>query len=1146
MKTYAALHCHSTYSFQDGVGNIQQWVQGAKAKGLAGLAITDHGDNSSIAELHYWGKKEEYPVIFGCELYVTDDITENRSDNRYRHLIVWVKDEIGYRNLCRLHKLAWSPDHFYYKPRITLNELFKHKDGLVVGSACIAGVVAADIIDAAETKNTIALINKGLVDPSGHDIKSMESRAAMLVRAATERIGLFKHHFGDDFYLEMQYNNQCHDWNHKTHEFDPLPNGLDRQRVINRHYLKLAQDVGVKLVASPDAHMINCTDKKVQDCQMGTRYMSSSRTGDGDREVLGWHFKETYYLPNYVEMKHHYAHNFDFISDEVSDIILSNTLGVLDKCKNVNFKNKIYLPNVEVVGAKNGVHKILLEIKKLGIYTEDLRSNPAYKERLLYELKILCANGTIDLADYFLLLSDVVLWAKKNNVMVGPGRGSAGGCLVAFLLGITKLDPIKWNLSFERFLNMARVKMGTLPDVDIDFADPQKIFAYLKSKWGEDYVCGISANQTFKFKLALKDAYRGLTGNSVGPGLEEITKLIGEDESDAILSGWFDSPQVKNWIAKGDTADGGFPVDPQDRREIIEVAKQLRGQMRHRGVHAAAVVVASEPIHEIVPVARITKAKDESGGKWVTQYTMKWVEAAGLVKFDILGLNTLNDISMCLNLIKQHRGIDIDPYDLDWDDEEVYANFTPDGVTSVFQFDTEVARPFLNKLKPRSIVDLSNITALARPGAMDSKQDVEFINRWVSKEKLIYPHPSLEPILKDTLGIIIYQEQVMAAVQILGGFTAEEADDIRRGMGKKRADLIDAAKSRFVEYAVQHYDDIDLNRANELWDLIDSFARYGFNRSHSIAYAMLAYICQYLKTKYPREWWCAVLQSEDDESRFKRIMAHVKTLKDVKVLPPDINDSQDKYVINKDGNIVTPLNYIKKIGETVLKNIIHNRFDGYKSLEDFCGRRYTVQTAGKNKTMEKSIADKNAALQLIWAGCFDSLHVGETRKQLIGRYFDYRIQNGKETKKTKETLRLEYETNYANLNRFGEILMTAKAMPILSVDFHEIVSDVLKEKKSNLFAFKTILAASNSSYVRTAGLVTDVQYIKTKKGEDAAFVEFQNDGDMLRLVLWPETFKKNFKYIKQHALLKIEGKVNIWNQKHSVVVNTVELIDCGT
>lgn len=374
----------------------------------------------------------------------------------------------------------------------------------------------------------------------------------------------------------------------------------------------------------------------------------------------------------------------------------------------------------------------------------------------------------------------------------------------------------------------------------------------------------------------------------------------------------------------------------------------------------------------------------------------------------------------------------------------------------------------------------------------------------------------------------------MSAVQILGGFSAEEADDIRRGMGKKKPELIEAARQRFIDYSTSHYADINQKRATELWSAIDSFARYGFNKSHAMAYAMLAYICQYLKTKFPKEWWCSVLQNEDDESRFRRIYAHVQNSTNVKILSPDINNSKDQYVIDADGNIVTPLSYIKKIGQTTLYNILNSREAGFESLEDFSARK----SVGRTKGTPKSIADKNVVLQLIWAGCFDRLHPECSKKQLIERYFNFRMAVPKETKKNKEMLKIEFDKNYSNINMIDEIIKMAQALPVLPVNFHKVLVDVVGSK---ITPFGKILKSANSSFVVTVGLITDIRYIQTKHG-DAAFVEVQNDGELLRLTFWPDSFKKHYEMIKIHHLVKIQGKVNLWNGKHSVVVNQMEVI----
>ena len=1063
-KTYVCLHSHSHFSFQDGLDNAEKWVRSAKEKGLGGIGITNHGYAGDLIEFYREGKKQDFPVILGTEFYYIEDRNTRDSKNRYSHLNLWVKNAVGYKNLCILNSLSWEKDRSYYKPRIDLVDLKQYSEGLICGSACVGGVVS----------KTLDFVNAQATDVTH--------------RVMRQLIDIF----GGDFYLEIQPADVSHKWDKKIQNFI-VEYDINPQEISNRLLVRLGKEYGVKVVATPDAHMVDKKEKVAQDVQI----INSSYSKDG------WHFYETYYLPTYPQFLNIWydKHQYVFKDDKISEY-LDNTFEVLDKCKDLELKFEPLLPQI------GGSHELMKAIQDEGII--DLEDE-VVGERLIKEIKTLFKNGKIDLTNYFLLLYDLVKYCKENGIIVGPGRGSACGSLICFGLGITKIDPIKYDLSFERFINMARIQENTLPDVDLDFSDASKAKQYLIDKYGQDKVASVGTVQTLQLKSAIKDVLRVLKPELDFDTINKLTKSIEPD---------LDKRSGKQYFIDEVTKSDELVALMEENKEIGRTILNLIGQARQSGTHASAVVISPIPLKEIVPMA---KHKED----WVTQYTMKDVEYCGLIKNDILGLNTLNDIGYCLELVKENWNKDLTIEKIingHNDDRRVFDAFECGNTFSVFQFSKDVAKSILTRIPINNIEDLAAITALGRPGTLDVGMDKVYIRRVNGKEPVEHIHPAVEHVLESTYGIMLYQEQVMKVFQILGGFNEVDADGIRRGMGKKDQRVMEEYKEQFIKNAQELYDDIDDRRAERIWKLIEANSAYNFNKSHAIAYAFIGYICQYLKVNYPLEWWCSVLKHETNNDKLGEMYNKLKEI----LVMPDVNLSKEYFYI-KDENIVIPLTYIMRLGEKAVQEIVSKQ--PYDSLKDFV------------KRTDRRMARKDIVINLILSGVFDSLKKNkhQTEKEMISSYFDLLAEHTVKTKGEREKLLNEYRTKYQHLTAFELLVLKNGVFPGAGENYVDYFSDRLPKRTLKLNAVKVI--SVEGVPVITAGLIKKIKQLSTKKGDLMAFVDIEDGETDVSLTLFPKTFDKYGSDLFEGQMLSVRGKSNLWNNRLSVIADKIDIIE---
>ena len=1043
MNTYSPLHCHSHFSL-DGCGTVSQWVDAAKNKGLYGLALTDHGDCSSLMELYYHGKKKNIPVLMGCEFYLVDKFLEDdgKPKQGYYHITVLVKSFEGYKNICKLSTLSFLSDHFYRKPRISIEELFRYSNGLMIASGCLAGPLCKEIL------------------------RNNNSEAEYYLKN-------FLNVFKEDYYLELQPS--------IVKEKEDL---FERQEKVNRQLIEWSHKYNVKCIITPDAHIIDSKMKIIQDIKLHSRSAGN------------WDFDQSHHLFTPQELDEKVQQYHPYLIPYLENL-KKVSCEIMDKGQFEMPKFNPLLPEVKIKdhplyvdGSSNMdfLMKVIFENGRINWSSQE------YVNRLKYEINTLFNNGVIDLLPYFLLLEDLVRWCQLNNIIVGPGRGSAAGSLICYALKITHLDPIKYHLSFDRFINEARIKNGTLPDVDLDFSRPDLVKKYVREKYGNDKVAILGTFQTLKAKGAIKDVLSAVRQEMSFLQKNELTKSIrnsqqGEDEMLVFEEALNSDPYLKSFM-ESNQEDVYYPVI------------QLLGQSRQRGRHPCAVVISSEPLENIIPLW-------SDGDEFVTQYSADWCAKVGTVKYDFLGLNTLTDISRCVELIKQTRGISIDPYNLDWNDKTTFDAFSRNDVDTVFQFHTQVAKSIINLLNSvDTLDDLSVITALGRPGPMDVGMHLKYIARKNGTSQIEYPHHSLSEILKDTYGIIVYQEQVMKAFQILGGFTLSEADEVRRAMGKKNLDLLNSFKDRFVQHATSKFSDINKLAADDLWDKIESFARYGFNKSHSMAYGMIGYICQYLKQHYPIEWYCAVFGNGNADDR-KELYIQIKDI----VLKPDVNASKEYFYI-KDSKIQMSLDCVKKMGERSVNEIVSKQ--PFVDFDDFY------------KRINKRLVRKDIIEAGIFAGIFKNIEPNLTTKQLLLKF--YKLHK----------IDIPESVMYA-----GDLdikKMEMDALPIESMDYYVMMGNKI-DRCDSLISYSNFHNFSKSKQeVSIVGLIESVYSKNNKKGEMMAFLKISNQEEKISITVWPKEYEQFSHVLKKDSIVQIYGTVNVWNNQKSVVLSSIKVL----
>lgn len=1029
MVPFIHLHVHSQFSVLDGQASVDALVDKAMADGQKGLALTDHGNMFGIKEFFNYVKKKQgkfkdelkkqsaeleaakeagdeaktaeledsieklkkkiaFKPIFGCEMYVAKNSLHDRTDkdDKGRHLIVLAKNQTGYKNLIKLVSKAWTEGQ-YYHPRTDKSELEKHHEGLIVCSACIGGEIPRHIMNG--------------------DIAEAE-----------RQVQWFKNVFGDDYYLELQ--------RHKATVVRADHSTFERQTAVNKELLRMAEKFNIKVICTNDVHFVNEDDAEAHERLLCVS--TGKKLSDQGRML----YTKQEWMKTQAEM-----------NEVFGDLpeALSNTLEILDKVEIYDIDHAPIMPNFEIpaeFGTEEEYRKRLTErdlfeeftrdengnvvlseeeaeskIKKLGGYDKlyrikfeaDYLAKLAYegakkrygenlsdelKERIKFELHIM---KTMGFPGYFLIVQDFINVARDRlGVSVGPGRGSAAGSAVAYCLGITQIDPIKYDLLFERFLNPDRI---SLPDIDIDFDDDGRaiVLKYVTEKYGEEKVAHIITYGTMASKSAIKDVARvedlplaesNRLANLVPKHLPEVN---GKEPS-ITLANCF-------------KYDSGFKSELENGTELVKetlkYAKQLEGNVRNTGVHACGVIICRDDITDWVPVST---AIDKTDGRvLVTQYEGRVIEETGLIKMDFLGLKTLSIIKEAVKNVELARGIKVDIDNAPIDDPKTYQLYCEGRTTGTFQFESAGMQKYLRELQPSTFEDLIAMNALYRPGPMDYIPD--FIARKHGKSPIVYDIPVMEKYLKDTYGVTVYQEQVMLLSRLLANFTRGQSDTLRKAMGKKMIAKMNELKGKFLEGGKANGHDEEVLK--KIWADWEKFASYAFNKSHATCYSWVAFQTAYLKANYPAEYMAAVLsRNRNDITKLTNFMDECKALK-IKVLGPDVNESFSDFGVNKSGDIRFGLAAIKGVGEGVAEVIIKARNEGgpFTSIYDFVER--TPLSAINRRTFES----------LALAGAFDCFT--EVRRE------DFFEKNNKDESLSEQLIRYGISFQEAQNNKVASL-----------------------------------------------------------------------------------------------------------------------------
>ena len=994
MSPFIHLHVHTQYSVLDGQAAVTALVDKAISDGMPGIAITDHGNMFGIKEFYNYVKKKNSKVndqikevkksleqareqnnkdateelqkelnalnskifkpIFGCEMYVAKESLHTHVDKKDtgRHIVVLAKNETGYHNLVKIVSQAWT-EGFYSHPRTDKKALAEHHEGLIVCSACLGGEIPR-------------LIQAG-------DIEEAE-----------KQVKWFKDTFGDDYYIEIQ--------RHKTNLPGANTEVFERQQEVNPELIRIARKFDIKIVATNDVHFVNEDDADAHDRLI---CVSTNKAVD---DPMRMRYTKQEWLKSQSEM-----------NDIFSDIpeAIENTMEILDKVTTYSIDHKPILPNFPLPDGFTDNDDYLRYLTYEGAKRRWGTPTKEQCERLDFELDTIKNMG---FPGYFLIVQDFIQAGRDRGVSIGPGRGSAAGSAVAYCLGITQLDPLKYDLLFERFLNPDRI---SLPDIDIDFDDDGRadVLKYVTDKYGADKVAHIITYGTMAAKMALKDVAR-VQQLPVAEG-NRLTKLIPKHMPE--VNGKELKPTLKNCYEYVDEFKAELNSPSAQIRETLKFARQLEGNVRGTGVHACGVIIGRDPITDWVPVSTAT---DKDGSKLlVTQYEGCVIEETGLIKMDFLGLKTLSIIKEAVNNIRLTNGIEIDIDTIPIDDPKTYQLYCEGRTTGTFQFESPGMQKYLRELQPSVFEDLIAMNALYRPGPMAYIPD--FIDRKHGKQPIVYDIPVMEKYLKDTYGVTVYQEQVMLLSRLLANFTRGESDTLRKAMGKKLIDKMNHLKGKFLEggQANGHKPDV----LEKIWADWEKFASYAFNKSHATCYSWVAYQTAYLKANYPAEYMAAVLSRNlTDITKLTNFMDECKSMH-INVKGPDVNESFSAFGVNKKGDIRFGLAAIKGIGANVVNAIIgaRNKDGQFQSIYDFVER---VDKAALNRRTLEGLALSGAF------DCFPEVNredfflannKGETLAELLARYG----QNYQNAKGSQEN---------SLFGDFDESLNTAGRPPIKS------------------------------------------------------------------------------------------------------------------
>lgn len=1133
---FTHFHVHSQYSILDGAASIPGLIEKAKADGQAALALTDHGNMFGIKLFYDTCRQKGIKPILGCEAYVARVSLYNKEkpiDRSGEHLIILAKNLTGYLNLVKLCSTAFC-DGFYYRPRIDKTQLEKHHEGLIISSACLGGEIDQKIM--------------------AGDLEGAEKAALW-----------YKNLFGEDYYLEVM-RHPAADPKQRAEIYD------NQQRCIQEK-IKIARKLNIKLIATNDVHFLNEEDAEAHDLLICLNTRKDIDDPTRMRYTRQEWFKTTQEMIDLFPDLPEAIENTQEITDKVEEYELDSDplmpvfpippeLGTEEEYRqkfsqedlfneftrdekgNVVLTEEEANKKIKKLGGYDRLYRIKLEadyLKELTMkgvvkrYGEN--PSPEIMERIIFELHIM---KTMGFPGYFLIVQDFIRAARDMGVIVGPGRGSAAGSAVAYCLGITNIDPIKYDLLFERFLNPDRI---SLPDIDVDFDDAgrQQVLEWVTEKYGADKVSHIVTFGSMAAKMAIKDVARVLKLEL--SEANRLAKMVPEAPKMTLKKSYKENPDLEKEKQS---------LNPLISK-TIQFAETLEGSIRQTGVHACGILISRDPLTDHIPIM-----PTEGESLMTTQYDGHFVEPIGLIKMDFLGLRTLSIIKTCLDNIKKSKHIVLNENEIPLDDEETFKLFTRGDTTGLFQFESPGMKKHLRALQPNRFEDLVAMNALYRPGPMEYIPS--FIRRKHGEEPIEYDHPMMEPYLKDTYGITVYQEQVMLQSRALGLFTRGQSDTLRKAMGKKKFELLAELKGKFVEGCKNNPDFVqgakekgkDVEElVNKIWGDWEAFASYAFNKSHSVCYAYIAYQTGFLKAHYPAEFMAANLSNNlSDITKVTVFMDECKRM-GLSVLAPDVNESYNDFTVNSHGQIRFGMAAIKGVGEAAVEKIIEEREKNgpYKDVYDFF-ERIDYKSVNK-KTIEN----------LVTAGGLDSfgyhraqyLHLVDATTTVLDNLVNYGQKNQQDSMNLQATLFGEldgfevtkpnipdcepwhdYEKSKKEKELIG-IYLTSHPLDPYKLEMQLLCTPV-EELNSGLETFK-------GKEINIAGIITAKREGKTKTGKDFGILTLEDFSGTYELAFFGKDYTDFRQYFIDETAIYVKGKVGPkWGKEGNELTFTIQKV----
>ncbi|NMC51845.1 DNA polymerase III subunit alpha [Candidatus Kuenenbacteria bacterium] len=1066
MKDFVHLHTHSHYSLLDGLSKIPDLVSKAKEYDMSALALTDHGVMYGSLEFYKECRKQGIKPIMGMEVYIAPRRLTDKTpgtDTKYNHLLLFAKNETGYKNLIYLTTVAHL-EGFYYKPRIDNYILREHAEGLIASSACLKGKIPQLLLD-----------NK--------------------YEEAKEAAKFYEEMFGSgNFYLEIEHHPE-----------------LRKQIEVNHLIIKLAKETGLPLIITKDSHYIDPSDNEAQDALV---CIQTGKTVNDKNRLDMTSFDASFVAPEVL---------FEYCRELGCPEAFDNTQKIADECNlelDLTSWHFPKYPTPEGTSASEYLTKLTYE----GLQKREGKITKEDKERLDYELDIIISKGY---DHYFLIVADFMNWARSQDI-IATTRGSASGSLVSYAMGITSVNPLRFQLPFERFLTKKR---PTPPDVDCDIQDSRRdeVIDYVRKKYGEDRVANIGTFGTMQARASVRDVTRVL-GLPYSFG-DKIAKMIPHGPQGTHIG-------IKEAMEINHELKDLYRVDPQAKK-VLDLASRIEGCARHVSVHAAGVVIAPDKLTNFLPLQR-----EPQGEAIITQYDMHSIdpnvekETVGLLKADFLGIRNLSILGIAVTIVEHTKNINIDLEKIPWDDKKTFKLLADGRTMGVFQLSSSGMTKNLKELEPDNIYDIMAMVALYRPGPMEIIP--EYIKRKKNPSAVTYPHPKLKDILERTFGLLIYQDDVMLTAMVLAGYDAEEADKFRKAMGKKIKELMAEQKEKFIEGCKKN--GLTDGKAKEIWSYIEPFAGYGFNKAHSASYAVVAYQTAYMKANYPSEFMAALMTAESGNAeKIAEAVAECEKM-GIKVLPPDINQSLSNFTYISDREIRFGLMAIKNLGEDIIETIIKERKKNgkFESLADFLVR---IHSRNLNKKSLES---------LIKAGAMDEL--GERNQMLnnMEKILAFVKSNEREIntgqfslfggKTDKDKPRLVLDPSEPAENKYK--LIWEKELLGLYVSSHPF-KELAKyfEKKTAAMRDINNQQYASGSMISVAGIITNIKKIFTKKNELMLFAGVEDTTGSVEVIVFPKLIQRNSAIWEEDRAVLITGRLSDKDDVPKILVEKVVEID---